>query len=84
MKNGLVLLLGCAMVMSAGAAGAQDGRQARETREPRVDPIPETTDYSFCDETGGGLECGRAQCGESSYESTCETWVINTTSEDWP
>lgn len=93
MKNSWVLLLGCAIALSAGVAGAQDGRQAQETRATTGDrmerpqrPEMQTRDenYSWCDETGGGLECGRDHCGEDSDSSTCYYWVINTTSENWP
>lgn len=90
MKNSLVLLLGCAIVLSTGVASAQDGRQTREThetrgtREPQADPIPRDGDYSWCEETDGGLECGGTACGEDSNTSECETWVTNTSHEYIP
>lgn len=93
MKNGLVLLLGCAIALSAGVAAAQDGRQAQETRTTTGDgtgrpqrPEVQTTDgnYSSCDETGGGLECDFTMCGVDHESSRCETWVTNTSNEDLP
>lgn len=78
-------MLGCAIALSAGIAGAQDGRQMRETREPRVDPIPRDGNNSWCQETDdGGMECGFTMCGVDHESSRCETWVTSMSNEDLP
>ncbi len=83
----MILALACATV-GIGAAEAQQSKINSGYRVPttsieastdlpqRPDMAPRDGDYSWCDESGGGLECGIDNiCGE--YESIGESFCEN-------
>lgn len=91
-----ILALACATV-GIGAAQAQQSKIQTGHRVPtasvdyrtelpqRSEMQPRATGFSWCDDSGGQLECGYSACGEDSDSgvSICGTISRNTSEDGW-